>query len=258
MSKSALGGRLRTGTVVVTLAVASCLVTIPEADAACSQYGFNGAFSIRGDNGWSVDVHSSGTTAAGSPASVRFDDGGIVNGSVSRGGIQGNVVDFAIQWTDKPNNVWNFHGTVSDDGLVHNGGESLASVPEGYSGEIASGWRSTTPLKCMDAPAAPPPPSEPSPPPSAPPPQSPDPSPAPKQGPLVTAEPGVTGVTFHITDRSGVASQCTYSSEGFTSSFGLPANGTFDLFVPAVRLFKTRTGTVACDNGTSTTTSVFY
>jgi hypothetical protein len=107
----------------------------------------------------------------------------------------------------------------------------------------------------------PPPPSAPSAPPpepASPPPPPPDPKPAPKQGPLVTAEPGVTGVTFHITDRSGVASQCTYSSEGFQTSFALPANGTFDLFVPAVRLFKTRTGTVTCDNGTSTNTSVIY
>jgi hypothetical protein len=83
-------------------------------------------------------------------------------------------------------------------------------------------------------------------------------APAPKQGPLVSGEPGLTGVTFHVTDRSGVASQCTYSSEGYTDSFGLPANGSFDLFVPAVRLLKTRTGTITCDNGTSTNTFVFY
>jgi hypothetical protein len=83
-------------------------------------------------------------------------------------------------------------------------------------------------------------------------------APAPKQGPLVSGQPGLTGVTFHVTDRSGVASQCTYSSEGYTDSFGLPANGSFDLFVPAIRLFKTRTGTITCDNGTSTNTSVFY
>jgi hypothetical protein len=93
--------------------------------------------------------------------------------------------------------------------------------------------------------------------PAAPPAQQAPPS-APKQGPLVSGEPGLTGVTFHVTDRSGVASQCTYSSEGYTDSFGLPANGSFDLFVPAIRLFKTRTGTITCDNGTSTNTSVFY
>jgi hypothetical protein len=82
---------------------------------------------------------------------------------------------------------------------------------------------------------------------------------APAQGPTVSAQPGLAGVTFHVTDRSGVASQCTYSSEGFTSdSFALPANGSFDLFVPAIREFRNRTGTVTCDNGTSAGTSVQY
>jgi hypothetical protein len=80
----------------------------------------------------------------------------------------------------------------------------------------------------------------------------------PKQGPTVTPKQGLTGVTFHVTDRSGAASQCTYSSEGFESGFGLPANGSFDLFVPAIRELRNRTGTVTCDNGTSTNTSVFY
>lgn len=81
---------------------------------------------------------------------------------------------------------------------------------------------------------------------------------APKQGPAVNGTAGITGVTFHVTDRSGVASQCTYSSEGYTDSFGLAANSSFDLFVPAIRLLKTRTGTISCDNGTSTNTSVFF
>jgi hypothetical protein len=81
---------------------------------------------------------------------------------------------------------------------------------------------------------------------------------APKEGPTVAANPGIAGVTFHVTDRSGVASQCTYSSEGYTASFGLPAKSSFDLFVPAVRLLKTRTGAITCDNGTSSNTSVFF
>lgn len=70
----------------------------------------------------------------------------------------------------------------------------------------------------------------------------------PKLGPTVTPKEGLTGVTFHVTDRSGVASRCTYSSEGLESSFGLQA----------IRLLKNRTGTVTCDNGTSANTSVFY
>ena len=43
-----------------------------------------------------------------------------------------------------------------------------------------------------------------------------------KQGPLVSGEPGIAGVTFHVTDRSGVASQCTYSSEGYNDSSAYP------------------------------------
>ena len=80
----------------------------------------------------------------------------------------------------------------------------------------------------------------------------------PAQGPTVTPQPGITGVNFHITDRSGVAAQCTYSSEGVDFGFALPANGSFDLFVPAVREFRNRTGKVTCDNGTSTDTSVQF
>lgn len=48
------------------------------------------------------------------------------------------------------------------------------------------------------------------------------------------------------------------TTNGFERAFGLPANGSFDLFVPAIRLLKNRTGTATCDNGTSTPTSVFY
>jgi hypothetical protein len=81
----------------------------------------------------------------------------------------------------------------------------------------------------------------------------------PLQNPVVASTPGVTGVTFHVTDHSGVASQCTYASEGFTSnSFSLPANGTFDLFVPAIREFRNRTGIVTCDNGTRAGTSAIF
>ncbi len=131
------------------------------------------------------------------------------------------------------------------------GGKVVVSVCAGTVGE-PRGRGGVTP-RVAPAPPAPPPP-----PPQQQPQQPPKPAELPKQGPTVTADPGLAGVTFHITDRSGVASQCTYSSEGFQSSFGLPANGSHDLFVPAVRLFKNRTGTVTCDNGTSTNTSVFY
>lgn len=83
-------------------------------------------------------------------------------------------------------------------------------------------------------------------------------APKPLVGPSVSADPGLTGVTFTVTDRSGKSSTCEYASEGYTDSFGLQANGSFDLFVPALRQFRDRTGTITCDNGTTANTSVFF
>lgn len=106
---------------------------------ACTQYGFNGEFSVRGlgevgAGGWTVTFTSTGSAASGTALAV-FDDGGTVYGTV-RGGIQGRTVDLAITWNNKPNNIWTLVGTVEDDGLVHNGGPSF--------------WTSSRPLACKD------------------------------------------------------------------------------------------------------------
>jgi len=94
----------------------------------------------------------------------------------------------------------------------------------------------------------PPPPNEPPPPP-----------PAPKQGPTVSFNKVLGGLESHITDRSGVTSQCTYATDDYNRSFGLPANSTYDLrIVPAVPRFKNWTVTVNCDNGTSTTATTYF
>ncbi|PXX01575.1 hypothetical protein [Mycolicibacterium moriokaense] len=239
---------------------------------ACTQFVFNGDFAIRGTPqgagaNWQVFFTSTGPTAAGRAVAV-FDDGGKETGDVSTGNpgdsIQGRKIQLALKFDN--NTTWYLSGTVGDDGLVHNGTESSSS----YVSPLPATWVSTRPLDCS-APAAPAAPApKPAPAPSAPilvdpnltigpPPPSAPPAPKPLQGPTVSATPGLTGVTFHVTDRSGVASRCTYSSEGFTSdSFSLPANGSFDLFVPALRQFRNRTGTITCDNGTSAPTSVFY
>jgi hypothetical protein len=67
------------------------------------------------------------------------------------------------------------------------------------------------------------------------------------------------GRTAHITDRSGVAAQCTYTSEGFSRSFFLPANSTYDLaIVPAVPQFRNHDVTITYENGTSTQTPTFF
>lgn len=173
----------------------------------------------------------------------------MANNGAAYGGISGQTVAFNINWNGGP--IGSYKGTVRDDGTVFGG----TTDPQGN----AASWESVTKLVCKAAPA----PDAPAP---APPAEKPADKPAPEappekkplQGPAVSAKPGFAGVTFTFTDRSGVASQYTYSSEGFSDTFALPANGSADLFVPAIRLGRTRTGTVSCDNGTSSPTSVEF
>jgi hypothetical protein len=96
--------------------------------------------------------------------------------------------------------------------------------------------------------STPPPPNDPPPPP-----------PAPKLGPTVSFDTVVGGLVAHITDRSGVSSQCTYATDDFNRSFALAANSKYDLrIVPAVPQFRNWTVTITCDNGTSTTATTFF
>jgi hypothetical protein len=86
-----------------------------------------------------------------------------------------------------------------------------------------------------------------------------DPPPAPKLGPTVSFNTVLGGLEAHITDRSGVSSQCTYATDNFNRSFGLAANSTYDLrIVPAVPQFRNWTVTITCDNGTSTTATTYF
>ena len=56
-----------------------------------------------------------------------------------------------------------------------------------------------------------------------------------QEGPTVSFDPILGGLNVHITDRSGVTSQCTYDADGFTRTFRLEANSSTDLkIVPAV------------------------
>lgn len=94
------------------------------------------------------------------------------------------------------------------------------------------------------------------PPPDQPPSQPP---PAPLQGPTVSFETVLGGLVAHITDRSGVSSQCTYATDDFSRGFALSANSKYDLrIVPAVPKFRNWTVTITCDNGTSTTATTFF
>jgi hypothetical protein len=101
---------------------------------------------------------------------------------------------------------------------------------------------------CTNGSTTPPPPNDP-----------PTQPPAPKLGPTVSFKTVVGGLQAHITDRSGQTSQCTYATDNFNRSFGLPANSSYDLrIVPAIPQFRNWTVTITCDNGTSTTATTYF
>jgi len=82
---------------------------------------------------------------------------------------------------------------------------------------------------------------------------------APKQGPTVSWNPILSGLQAHIADRSGVSSQCTYSTDNYNRSFALPANSAYDLKIaPAIPEFRNWNVTITCDNGTSTAATTYF
>ena len=101
---------------------------------------------------------------------------------------------------------------------------------------------------CTDGSSAPPqqPPTQPTP-------------PAPKLGPAVSFQKVVGGLEAHISDRSGVTSQCTYATDNFSRGFQLDAGSRYYLrIVPAVPQFRNWNVTITCDNGTSTNTTTYF
>jgi len=81
----------------------------------------------------------------------------------------------------------------------------------------------------------------------------------PLQGPGVSWAPVLGGLVAHVTDRSGAASQCTYTADWYTRSFFLEAKATYDVvMVPAIPKLGNWDVTVACGNGTSTHTSTYF
>lgn len=218
-------------------------LSVPAIANSAPTCTFNGTYVLNQSNGYRVEIPWNGTSPAG-PATAFGGNNEVLTGPVVAGGITsaGNEIGFTVDWNGPP--IGQYVGTFDAGGNVRGG----------FNQDLRAGakvsWESVTPFTCVAA-AAPPPPS-----------QQPAPKPVeekkPLQGPTVTPKEGLAGVTFTVTDRSGVTSQCTYSSEGFQKGFGLPANGSVDVFVPAIRLFKQRTGTITCDNGTSANTAVFY
>jgi hypothetical protein len=82
---------------------------------------------------------------------------------------------------------------------------------------------------------------------------------APREGPGVSFDLVIGGLVAHVTDRSGVDSQCQYQADFFSRAFFLPANSTVDLrIVPAIPEFREWAVTVTCDNDTVTNTTTFF
>jgi hypothetical protein len=81
----------------------------------------------------------------------------------------------------------------------------------------------------------------------------------PPAAPSISWDQDLGTLTAHVTDHSGVSSQCTYTSALVNRSFSLPANGTFDVVIaPAVPAFRNWDVNVSCDNGAVAHTSKFF
>jgi hypothetical protein len=126
-------------------------------DPPCSQYGFDGVFTLQQSNGAVVRFNSSGPVASGTAvATVGADN---LTGPVT-GGVQGRNVDFTINWNTtvfERESRGHYTGSVGNDGFAHGN-----TVDE--KGTAAAFWDSTVPLVC-DTPASPPPPPAAAPPP---------------------------------------------------------------------------------------------
>jgi hypothetical protein len=119
---------------------------LPLAPGACSQYLFNGNFSLKQSNGDTVRFNSTGPSASGLAEAVTPN--GALRGPVS-GGIQGDKLDFTVAWDNAlPRAIGHYTGTVGNDGFAHGDTQDQLSPASAL-------WDSTVPLVCS-TPAAPP------------------------------------------------------------------------------------------------------
>ena len=155
-------------------------------------------------------------------------------------GYSGNTIDITINWDQGPaaGYTWHYTGTINDDGFA-SGVLHATNRDDAWHSDDKFSCTASKQAAAEQAPAPP--------------------APAPKQGPTVSWDPTLGGLVAHITDRSGVTSQCTYTSDFYTRSFALKANSTFDLkIVPAIPELRNWDVTISCDNGTSTQTTTFF
>jgi YD repeat-containing protein len=199
---------------------------IPLAPPACLQYAFAGPTAIVSNGRTVVTFNATGPNVA----TTTTDNLPVpINGFVDAN----KFVSLSLSMPGPPPATETYSGAVGDDGIAR--GKVSNTSPIVQSG---GDWSTAAPLKC-DKEAAP--------------------EAAPKEGPTVSFDPILGGLNVHITDRSGVTSQCTYDADGFTRAFRLEANKSTDLkIVPAIPKFDNWNITITCDNGTSTKTTQFF
>ena len=200
---------------------AGLVTTAAPAQAAdCQQWGFPGPVTIRRDTGETVNFTANGPNA-GAPAKWDHNQGSVEQGNISGGiGPDGHI---SLTFFQNDGTSVPLEGQVDANGKASGMSPPDNSVP----------WHTLAPLTCVTQ--------------------------APKEGPSLALDPGVGTLTIHITDHSGVASNCQYNSDFVNRSFRLPANGTTALnVVPAVPLFVDHQVDITCDNGAETHTSAFF
>lgn len=203
-------------------APAHALPPVPLAPAKCEQWVFPGFTSINWGGLTQLTFTSNEATVNG-PFNFANEQQPNISGGVSANGHV-ELTFPSQQFTEQ------MSGDVNADGHVTNG-VAVLLTPDGPANNVS--WNTNTPLKCAKETA--------------------------KEGPTVSFEPILGGLNVHITDRSGVTSQCTYDADGFTRTFRLDANSSTDLeIVPAIPKFDNWNINIKCDNGTSTQTTQFF
>lgn len=257
LAGATVAGALFAGAPLLSSGPAQAGPMFPLAPAACDNWRFKGAyFQLQlNDRTTTYEIPVAGETVG--PGDAMEHRVGISEeasfGPVS-GGIKGrDRIEFAINFSRGP---WGgvthtFTGHVDDEGRARGEVSVPPSGMNRWHGKV--GWQSADSLSCIT------PEVNPAPPPPPPPPRPAPPEVKPLEGPAVSWDPVLGGLVVHITDRSGVDSQCTYKADDYERGFFLPANETYDLvIVPAIPKLGTWDVNVACDNGASTRTSIYF
>jgi hypothetical protein len=209
------------GATMMMVAPARAIPTVPLAPGNCADFEFPGNVVFNISSGDKLAFFAKGKDGSG-PAnwSNAVNFPGTFKGTI---GLTFVDVDF----TDDKGTT-HLQGVAAPNGIVSGTIRELNGVT----------FTSTSPFACADKAAAA----------------------VPAHGPTMNFNPILGGMQVQVTDRSGVASQCTYTADnGFTRSFGLGPNATAKVnIVPAIPELRNWDVSVACDNGTRTDTTTFF